>query len=144
MSVLELDICPGNSPEELYQRYLDELQSILQSTNSTEQLAETQLAEDLITDVVEGNEVSLTLSEVVEIWACQSEALDPDQLLTETRHDLLLSMSNAITNIDALAGDIDADLSPNEIQAKLEGRLPLTLYEFAVFKQYFVDWSDGQ
>lgn len=144
MSLLDLDIHPGNSPDELYARYLDELRSILQAANAEERFAELQIDEELITELKRENDVSLTLREAVEIWALQSDTFDPDQLVSETRHDLMLSMSQAITNIDAVAGNLDADLSPNEIQAKLEGRLPLTLYEFAVLKQYFTNRSDGR
>lgn len=144
MSLLDLDISPGNSPDALYQRYLEELRSILQAVDAENRATETQLDDAVVDALVQGDDVSVTLSEVVEIWALQTDAAEPDQLLSETRHDLMLSMSTAITNIDAIAGDLDADLSPNEIQAKLEGRLPMTLYEFAVFKQYFTDRSDGQ
>lgn len=144
MSLLDLDIRHGNSPNELYVRYLDELRSILQAAEAEERIAEIQIDEGLIRDLKRGNDVSLTVSEAVEIWALQSDTIDPDQLLSETRHDLMLSMSQAITNIDVVAGELDADLSPNEIQAKLEGRLPLTLYEFAVLKQYFTNRSGGQ
>lgn len=144
MSLLDLDISPGNSPDTLYQRYLEELRSILQAVNAENRATEIELDDDVVTALVQGEDVSVTLSEVVEIWALQTDAVEPDQLLAETRHDLMLSMSNAVTNIDAVAGDLDADLSPNEIQAKLEGRLPMTLYEFAVFKQYFTDRSDGR
>lgn len=144
MSFLDLDIRHGNSPNELYVRYLDELRSILQAAEAEERIAEIQIDEGLIRDLKRGNDVSLTVSEAVEIWALQSDSIDPDQLLSETRHDLMLSMSQAITNIDVVAGELDADLSPNEIQAKLEGRLPLTLYEFAVLKQYFTNRSGGR
>lgn len=144
MSLLDLDISPGNSPDALYQRYLGELRSILQAVDAEERVTETQLDDDVVTALLQGDDVSVTLSEVMEIWALRTDAAEPDQLLSETRHDLMLSMSTAITNIDAVAGDLDADLSPNEIQAKLEGRLPMTLYEFAVFKQYFTDRSDAR
>jgi hypothetical protein len=107
-------------------------------------IAHTQLDEDFLRDLKRENDITVTLSQATEILALQSETTDPDQLLTEARHELMLLMSNAIANVDVVAGDIDMDLSPNEIQAKLEGRLPMTLYEFAVFNQYFTDRSTRQ
>lgn len=140
MSLHDLEINPGYSVDQLHTAYLEALRSIIDSVGRDEVVTESGIDESVIDAVLEEDgEVSLTLDDVVSIWALRTEELEADQLLTETRHDLMLAMSNAITNVDALSGDIEGDLSPNEIQAKLEGRLPMTLHEYTVFRQYFAD-----
>lgn len=139
MSLHDLEINPGYSVDELYTAYLEELRSIIRSVGRDEVVTESGIDESVVDAVLEGDEVSLTLDDVVSIWAFRTGELEADQVLTETRHDLMLAMSNAITNVDALSGDLERDLSPNEIQAKLEGRLSMTLHEYAVFRQYFDD-----
>ena len=54
-----------------------------------------------------------------------------DTILAEVRNHLLLEMSSAMLDVDAVAGGIDADLDPREVQAKIEGRHPMTLAEYA-------------
>ena len=71
---------------------------------------------------------------------------DPDRpaaevVLSAARDHLLLSMSSAMLDVDRLAAGLGGDLDPGEVQAKLEGRLPMTLEEFARIKLHLASRS---
>lgn len=77
-----------------------------------------------------GNPAAIPL-EVAAVILGQAEGLDPETAQSTVRDHLLLAMSGAVMDVEALARAVDADLEPGEVQAKVEGRLPMTLDEYA-------------
>lgn len=99
--------------------------------------------DDGVIDAVESrSDGDVTLRDAATILALEEGAPDVETILTEVRNHLLLQMSNAVLNVDVIAGDIELDLSPKEIQAKIEGRHPMTLAEYATLHHYIATEAD--
>jgi len=47
-----------------------------------------------------------------------------------------MGMTNAVVDVEALARGVDGDIEARELQAKVEGRFPMTLREFADVHRY--------
>lgn len=78
-----------------------------------------------------GESPELTLKEAAAVLAVSDDWPDAEGLLLEVRDNLMLQMSSAVMDVDALASGLDGDLDPKEIQQKIEGRQPMTLAEYA-------------
>jgi hypothetical protein len=72
----------------------------------------------------------------VAILATEPDSPDAGTLLAEARDLLLMGMSSAVLDVEAVAAGIDDAMEPKEIQQKVEGRHPMTLDEFARLHAY--------
>lgn len=78
----------------------------------------------------------LTLAEAASLLATDPDRPSGDTLATEARDILLMGMSMAVLDVEAVAAGIDDAMDPKEIQQKIEGRHPITLDEYALLHQY--------
>lgn len=78
----------------------------------------------------------LTLEEAASILAVSEEAPDADAVVMEVRDHLLMGMTTGVLDVDTLAGNIEADLSGQEVQQAIEGRSAMTLDELAAIHRY--------
>ncbi|MFB6111048.1 MAG: DUF5791 family protein [Halobacteriaceae archaeon] len=92
---------------------------------------ETSIAEARLRALAAGDRIDLTLEEAAQVLALTDEWPDAETLLIEVRDTLMLRMSSAVLDVDALAAEIDADLGPTALQQRIEGRHPMTLEEYA-------------
>ncbi|MGB9963912.1 DUF5791 family protein [Halobacterium sp. CBA1126] len=81
--------------------------------------------------LVDGESVELTLEEAAGVFAVSDDWPDAEGLLLEARDNLMLQMSSAVLDVDALASGLDDDFDAKELQQKIEGRQPMTLGEYA-------------
>lgn len=95
-----------------------------------------------VTAIQSGDAADLDLQEVAAILALEDGAESADTMLGEVRHTLLLGMTNAVRDVEAVAADLEGDLDPKEIQGKVEGRHPMTLEEYAQLRHYLATASD--
>ena len=77
-----------------------------------------------------GDVEAVTVADAVRILAV-ADGTDPDAAIAALRDHLLLAMSGAMMDVEALASAADLDLEPGAVQAKVEGRLPMSLAEYA-------------
>jgi hypothetical protein len=87
---------------------------------------------DVIESVRAGEVDSLTLSEAADVLALDPALPDGEAVAADARDILLMGMTTAVMDVDALASAVDAALEPKEIQQKVEGRFPMTLEEYAL------------
>ncbi|MCG1002198.1 MULTISPECIES: DUF5791 family protein [Halobacterium] len=87
--------------------------------------------EQRIAALADGESVELTLEEAAGIFAASDDWPDAEGLLLEARDNLMLQMSSAVLDVEALASGLDDDYDPKEIQQKIEGRQPMSLGEYA-------------
>lgn len=128
---------PGNyTPEELHERYLDELREVLASADLDEVSDSTDLDKDTLRQVTNDDDVELTLSDASSILAATDGNLDPEDIEAVARDGLLMDMSLAVLDVEGVASGLDGELEPREIQSKVEGRFPMTLEEYALLNQY--------
>lgn len=130
-----LDDAGEQSPEDVYRQYRGELARIVEEVGPDRTAEETGIAGDRVDALLEG-ESDLTLEEAAEILALTPEYDDADTVLRDVRDQLLMRMSSAVVDVDAISTGIDLSLSGQEIQQKIEGRAPMTLEEYARILHY--------
>ncbi len=131
-----LDAPAETTPRSIKQQYIKRLAALISRNGISEVVATTGLDEDTVTAVATQSGAELSLADAATIAALATEAPDADTILTELRDTLLLEMSSAMLTVDRLATELALDLDPKEIQAKIEGRQPMTLGEYAQLRHY--------
>lgn len=77
----------------------------------------------------------LDLETAATLLARADGAPPADTILAEARDALLFGMTAGVLNVDAVAGEVTADLEPREVQGMVEGRHPMKLREYAALQQ---------
>jgi hypothetical protein len=122
------------SPEGLLTAYETYLQTIIETVGVDTAVAETDLDGDTIQSVVDSDTATLTLTEAADIAALDDDAPDSESIVLETRDHLLMGMTTAVLDVDAVAAELDADLTGQEVQQAIEGRIDMTLAELAAIQ----------
>jgi hypothetical protein len=126
----------GLSPEELLGEYHEELAGIVE-TEGIDAVAETTGIDTTVLDALAAGETpTIDLADAAAIQALSPDAPDADAVHVEATEHLLLGMSMAVLDVDAVAADVELDLSAKAIQQKLERRSPMTLAEFARLEHF--------
>ena len=133
----ELVTDPGElTPTELYNRYISEIRTVLDE-HGIETVAESSGVDPAtLRELSEGGSPELTLEESAAILATSDDSLDGETIVTIARDELLMGMTTAVLDVEAVESGLSGDLEAREIQAKVEGRFPMTLREFALLYQY--------
>lgn len=127
---------PGElTADELYAVYETELVAAVEAAG-VESVAESSgVAEETLRSLLDGDAPELTLEEAAAILAVvEEESADDIEVLS--RDALLMGMTNAVLDVEALARSVDGELEAREVQSKIEGRFPMTLREFALLHAY--------
>lgn len=138
----EIESPDETTPRELQSQYTAELATVIHDLGSDAVDEMTDLDPETIAAIETGQAGDLDLRDAATILALDDAEPDADTILAEVRNHLLLQMSNAVLNVDVLAGDVDLDLSPKELQAKIEGRHPMTLAEYATIHHVIATEAD--
>ena len=81
--------------------------------------------------LLDGDSPELELTDAAALLAMGEEYPDADTVVAEARDVLLLGMTTAVMDVDALSSAIGGEIAPKLIQQKVEGRHPITLAEYA-------------
>jgi hypothetical protein len=122
------------SPNGLHTAYERYLQSVIETVGVDTAVTDTDLDGDTIEDVADGETDELTLTEAADIAALDDDAPDAEAVVLETRDHLLMGMTTAVLDVDAIAAELDADLTGQEVQQAIEGRIEMTLAELAAIQ----------
>jgi len=123
-------------PRSLREAYEDRIAATVRAVGPARVAEETGLDEPTLTGLLEGEPPELTLEDAMSILATDEELPATDVLLAEARDILLMGMSIAVLDVEAVAAGVDDALEPKEIQQKAEGRFPMTLDEYALLHSY--------
>ena len=128
----ELADDPGErTGDELYAAYEAELVAVVDDAG-VETVAEASgVDSETLQALVDGESPELELEDAAAILAVGVDET-PEDIAVLSRDALLLGMTNAVYDVEALSRELDGDLEPREIQSKVEGRFPMTLREFAL------------
>jgi hypothetical protein len=96
----------------------------------------TGLDRDAVATLADETAETVLLADAAAVLALRDGAPDTDTILAEARDHLLLGMTTAVLDVEAIAADVEADLRPRAIQQKVEGRAPMTLAEYAAVQHY--------
>ncbi|MBZ6494754.1 DUF5791 family protein [Natrinema longum] len=129
-----------DSPAELRSEYEDEFETIVDRHSPETVAAETDLEGDTLEALLAGDSPDLTVTEAAQLQALGEGEPDSETIVTMALEHLLLGMSTAVLDVDAVESYLEIDLDAKEIQQKIEGRAPMSFEEF-VHVQYVI--ADG-
>jgi hypothetical protein len=127
---------PGaRTPEDLYAAYERMLVEAVKSVGAERAAADSGVDREAVDALLAGETPELTLEEGAALLALDADK-EAEDIVLVSRDALLMGMTTAVLDVDSLSAGIDGELSGREIQAKVEGRFPIMLREFARIHQY--------
>lgn len=123
-------------PDDLREAYDDLLADAIEAGGVSAAADETGLDEATVQSLVDGESPDLSLEDATAILSLDADRPDAETLAAEAREILLIGMSSAVLDVEALASGVDDALEPKEIQQKIEGRYPITLDEYSLLHAY--------
>ena len=124
------------SPRQLREAYDDELRAVLDAEGVESVAAAADVPVDRVTALANGESPSLTLSEAAAILAVADGSRGAEAIDQDVRDRLLMGMTTGVLDVDTIASNVDLDLSGQEVQQAIEGRVRLTLDELAAIHGY--------
>jgi hypothetical protein len=121
----------GQSPEALHEAYLARLRGTVVAVGVETVSDRSGVDRDMVASLAAGEAPELTLEAAAAILAADPDLPDGETLAAEARDILLMGMTTAVVDVDAVAAGVDLDVGPKTIQQKVEGRHPITLAEYA-------------
>jgi len=132
----EFETAGEMSAEELRTAYDQRLIETIEAVGESTVAEETSVDRETISALLADESPELTLEDAAEILATGPDLPDADSIVAEARDILLMGMSIAVLDVEAVASGINDRLEPKEIQQKAEGRFPMTLDEYALVHGY--------
>ena len=132
---------PGaRTPAELRELYEAELLAVVDRHGLEAVAAASDVDEAALRALRDGDspelELELELEAAASVLAVADDAPDADTIATVSRDALLMGMTTAVLDVEAVESGLDGELEAREIQSKVEGRFPMTLEEFALLHRY--------
>ena len=130
---------PGaRTPAELRELYEAELLDVVDRHGLETVAAASDVDEATLRALRDGDspELELELEAAASVLAVADDAPDADTIATVSRDALLMGMTTAVLDVEAVESGLDGELEAREIQSKIEGRFPMTLEEFALLHRY--------
>jgi hypothetical protein len=129
-----VEVAGERSADELHDAYLAALREAVEAAG-VDAAAETSGVETgRIEALVDGEAVELTLEEAAGIVAAD-EGAPADAIAAEARDHLLMGMTTAVLDVDTLAANVEG-MEAKAIQQRIEGRMEMTLAEFATLQAF--------
>ena len=128
----DIDEAGTLDPAELRERYDDRLQAVIDEHGIEAVVDESGVETETVRALTTGDSPEITLDDAAAILAVSESEPDSEVILAETRDALLLGMTTAVLDVEAVESGIDGSLDAREIQQKIEGRLSMTLDELAM------------
>lgn len=126
-----IDDPDGLTAAALHDDYLDALADAVTAMGVETAADRTGLDVATLEALVDGDRPSLSLEDACAILGATDEWPDAETVRLEVRDSLMLGMSSAVLDVDALERELDLDLDAKTIQQKIEGRRPMSLHEYA-------------
>lgn len=125
-------------PDEIRDRYVDALADVLREVGWDNVAKTAEIESDRLDAIEAGDADDVTLADATAVLALDAKT-DAEALLAAARETVLLEMSTAVVDVETLAADLDGELSPQEVHAAVEGRLPLSLEQYARIRYRLAD-----
>lgn len=128
---------PGEyTPEALRAAYDDRLVKTIGRVGRDVAVSDSGVDEERVAALLDGKSPPLTLAEAASLLAIDPDLPDAGAIEAEARDILLMGMSMAVLDVEAVASGIDDEMEPTEIQQKVEGRASMDLDEYALLHSY--------
>jgi len=124
-----------DAPADLLAAYLADLAAAVDEDGPDAAAADTDVDRETIDTLLEDgasatDAVDLTLEEAAQLQALAEGAPDPDTIVEMGCEHLLLGMTTAVLDVDALESELAIDMDAKEIQQKIERRAPMSFAEY--------------
>ncbi|WP_435077216.1 DUF5791 family protein [Halococcus sp. AFM35] len=129
----DIDDAGDLTPEELRARYDERLRAVIESHGVETVREETGVESEALAN---SESPAMTLEDAAAVLALDPDEPDADAIATETRDHLLMGMTTAVLDVEAVESGINGSFDAREIQQKIEGRLPMDLDELAMIHGY--------
>ncbi|MGM0590856.1 MAG: DUF5791 family protein [Halobacteriota archaeon] len=131
---------PGTeSPESLREAYESELRAVVDAVGVDAIVSDANVDRATVEALADGESPELTVGDAAAILAAGDEIVDAEVGVLELRDHLLMGMTTGVLDVDTIAANIDVDLSGQEVQQALEGRVPMTLAQLAAIHQFVAE-----
>lgn len=128
---------PGElDPAELRAQYEAELRDVIAEIGAEAAAERTALDLKTVEALAAGESPTVTLEEAAALLALAEGNPDADTIANLAREELLMGMSTAVLDVDAVESGLGGEMEAREVQRKVEGRAPVTLAEFARLHQF--------
>ncbi|NGM69668.1 hypothetical protein G6M89_11730 [Natronolimnobius sp. AArcel1] len=119
-----------DAPGDLRAEYHRDLSAVLETTGASDAAAATDLEPETIDAVLADDDPELSLEEAAQIQALTDGAPDAETIVTIACEHLLLGMTTAVLDVDALESELAIAMDAKEIQQKIEQRAPMSFDEY--------------
>jgi hypothetical protein len=124
------------SPQQLRDAYDTELRAVIDARGIEPVATAADMPTETVAALASGDSPSMTLAEAAAILAVDFDDRDADGIVQEVRDYLLMGMTTGVLDVDTIASNVALDLSGQEIQQAIEGRIRMTLDELAAIHGY--------
>lgn len=124
------------SPTDLRTAYEEVLAETIETVGLSTVAEHSGVDEQTLQALADGDNPELALEEATAVLATSEEYPGADAIEADARDILLMGMSIAVLDVEAIAAGLDDELEPKEIQQKVEGRYRITLAEYALIHNY--------
>lgn len=124
------------TPAEIRRAYDRRLIDAIETVGVDRAVAESDVDADAVEALLAGESPDLTLREAASLLSLSADVRDAETVVLETRDDLLMGMSTGVMDVDTIASNIEQDLTGQEVQQAIEGRIRLTLDELAAIHRF--------
>lgn len=118
------------TPADLRAEYDDQLASIVDRHGLETATDRTGVDRDVLEALLEDGSPDLSLEDAAEIQALESDEPDAETIETMACEHLLLGMTTAVLDVDAVESHLGLDLDAKEVQQKIERRTPMSFEEY--------------
>jgi len=124
------------SPDELLAAYGSVLSATVDRLGVDSVVEATGLDRATVEAVADSDVSDLSLETAAGVLATDPDRPDAGTVQAEAQDILLMGMTTAVLDVEAVASGIDEAMDAKEIQQKIEGRYPITLAEYARLHSY--------
>lgn len=119
------------SPEALHEAYLARLRETVDAVGVETVSERSGVDPSVVAALADGETPDLTVEAAAAVLGTDPDLPDGESVAAEARDILLMGMTTAVVDVEAVAAGLDIDVDPKEVQQKVEGRHPMTLAEYA-------------
>lgn len=128
-----------DSPAELRAEYERDLATVVETHGVDRVESETGVGRDRLEALLEEESPELSLEAAAQIQSIAEGEPDPETVETMACEHLLLGMSTAVLDVDAVESQLAIEMDAKEIQQKIERRAPMDFEEFVQIQYVIAD-----
>ncbi|GAB3021082.1 DUF5791 family protein [Natronobiforma cellulositropha] len=125
------------SPQALRAAYDEQLRDLIERVGLETAADETPVDREALEALAAGETPDLSLEETAALVSLAEGEPDPETVVEMACENLLLGMTVAVLDVEAVEADLEIDLEAREVQQKIERRAPMRFEEF-VHIQYVI------